>query len=223
VSVSPLQDETGELRGIVSVSRDITERVAASELRNAAGAEMKHRLKNAYTLGGAIITTLARGSPHRQEFAGEVLERLQQLGLAQALLLEPAGQGTVRLPLLFSRLIEPFCNDGCAFSIGSLPDVALDEEDTRALALVLGELGTNSSKYGAIGRGGSVDVEGEIVDSSLLSRWRERSNEAVSREASATGGNGFRLINRALAARGGSMELSWTPNGPDVTLRLPLG
>ena len=222
VSVSPLTDEAGTLRGIVSVSRDITERVAAAELRAAAADEMKHRLKNAYTLAGALMTAAARGSPDRQQFAGEVLERLQQLGMAQALLLDPAAHGAVRLPLLLDQLTAPFCNDGCAFRIGALPDIALGEEETRALALVLGELGTNSSKYGAIGRGGSVDVAGEIAGATLLIRWRERLAQAAPVEASPNGGNGFRLINRALAALGGGMDLSWKPDGPEVTLRLPL-
>ena len=222
VSVSPLTDETGGLRGIVSISRDITERVAASELRAAAAEEMKHRLKNAYTLAGAIMAAAARGSPERQEFAGEILDRLQQLSLAQALLLDTASLGSVDLRTLFQRLTAPFCNDGCAFRIGELPDVRFGEEDTRALALVLGELGTNSSKYGAIGRGGSVDVDGDVDGSTIEIRWSERANDPVAQPAAAGSGNGFRLISRALAAVGGTIDVRWQDSGPDISLRLPL-
>lgn len=222
VSVSPLNDETGELRGIVSVSRDITDRVSSAELRNAAGDEMKHRLKNAYALAGAIMNAAARGSPDRQAFAGEVLERLHQLSLAQSLLLDPAALGSVDLLTLFQRLTEPFCNNGCAFRIGNLPDVRLGEEDTRALALVLGELGTNSSKYGAIGRGGTVDLGGQLADGKVAIHWRERCSDPLPQPGESGGGNGFRLINRALGARGGNFDVRWNPAGPDISITLPL-
>lgn len=222
VSVAPLRDKSGELRGIVSTSRDITDRVNSAELRDAAAEEMKHRLKNAYALAGAIMTAAARGSPERQDFAGEVLDRLHRLSVAQTLLLDPAALGEVDLRTLFEHLTKPLSNTGCAFVVGDLPDVRLGEEDTRALALVLGELGTNSSKYGAIGRGGSVVMAGTLNGGHLALEWREHCNNPMPPRGLGPDGNGFRLINRALAARGGSMDVRWEEAGPQVSITLPL-
>lgn len=183
---------------------------------------MKHRLKNAYALAGAIMTAAARGNPERQQFAGEVLDRLHQLSVAQGLLLDPAALGEVDLRTLFDHLTRPFSNTGCAFVVGDLPDVRLGEEDTRALALVLGELGTNSSKYGAIGRGGSVDMAGTLNEGQLALEWRERCADPLPPRDYGLGGNGFRLIERALSARGGSMDIRWEATGPQVGVSLPL-
>lgn len=221
VSVSPLHDEAGSLQGIISVSRDVTDRVRARELRETAAAEMRHRLLNAYTLAGAIVTSTARGSAEREEFAGEILNRLEQLSRAQALLLQAGQLERIDLAALVQRLTEPFHDGPCKLVLGELPDVALGEEDVRALALVIGELSTNSNKYGALGRGGSITIEGTLDSAAIRLSWSERSEgEAPSRPAE--GGSGHRLIERALRSRGGEVHIAWTELGPDVTLRLPV-
>lgn len=218
VSVSPLMDEDGSLRGIVSVSRDVTDRVRARELREAAGAEMKHRLQNAYALVGAIVQATAKGSAEREAFAREIAGRLERLGTAQALLLQ--SQHSASLPELVARLTKPFC-DGCDLSIGELPQVQLGEEDVRALALVIGELSTNSHKYGALGAGGSVTITGGIRDGRLELTWEERCADAPGACAPHGGGSGHRLVQRALAARGGSFDVHWVEGGLDVRVALP--
>ena len=55
VSVAPLRDEAGELKGLISVSRDISADIVARQLRETTAAEMKHRLQNAYALTSAIV------------------------------------------------------------------------------------------------------------------------------------------------------------------------
>ena len=220
VSVSPLRDEAGELQGIISVSRDVTDRVRARELRETTTAELRHRLLNAYTLAGAIVSSTARGSGEREEFAREVLNRLEQLSRAQALLLHADQFENINLPVLVERLTEPFRDGPCKLVLGELPDVALGEEDVRALALVIGVLSTNSNKYGALGRGGSITIEG-VVDPAWLSlSWSERA-EGQASAPQAEGGNGHRLIERALRSRGGELRIEWSESGPDVSLRLP--
>lgn len=221
VSVSPLRDESGVLQGIISVSRDITDRVGSRELRETANAEMRHRLLNAYTLAGAIVSSTARGSPEREEFAAEVLNRLEQLSRAQSLLLQADQLGTIHLPALVHRLTEPFHEGSCDLVISHLPDIALGEEDVRALALVIGELSTNSNKHGALGRGGIISLDGSLDQNVLHLKWSERARgEAPARPLE--GGSGHRLIERALRARGGQLKIEWTDRGPDVELRLPL-
>lgn len=221
VSVSPLRDDEGELQGIISVSRDITERISAREIRETASAEMRHRLLNAYTLAAAIVSSTARGSSEREEFAAEILQRLEQLSIAQSLLLNVDSLGTIDLPTLVQRLTEPFRGGACELVFRSLPAVLLGEDDVRALALVLGELSTNSNKYGALRRGGSINLDGSVQDQVLHLHWSERAlgQAAAPRRE---GGSGHRLIERALRARGGELAIEWREQGPDVSLRLPL-
>jgi PAS domain S-box-containing protein len=221
VSVSPLRHEGGELRGVVAISRDITDRIAAQELRATASEEMRHRLQNAYMLAGAIISASAKGSSEREAFARELLERLERLGIAQSLLLDPHRFGTTSLPTLVQRLIEPFCTGVCDLSVGDLPDLDLGEEAARVLALTLGELSTNSNKYGALGRGGSIRLDATARDGWLDLFWSERCDAIrPGREHERSGGNGFSLIRRALAANGGALQVEWGEDALAVAITL---
>ena len=222
VAVSPLTDSDGNLQGIVSVSRDITDRVTARELRDATAAEMRHRLQNAYALTGAIITASAKGDPAREAFAADLLSRLDRLGAAQRLLLEPGNEASVQLSALLGRLLEPFCTSTCQLRFGKLPDLTLGEDEVRTLALIIGELSTNSNKYGALGHGGTISVRASVNDGALRILWSEQS-DGPPPDPSRLSGSGTRLIARTLTARGGSMEQRWRAHGLDVVVTLPIG
>lgn len=220
VSVAPLRDEQGRLQGLISVSRDVTAGVTARELRENTSAEMRHRLQNAYMLTSAIIMASARGTPDREEFAREIVDKLQRLGIAQSLLLDAEKLGNPSLDALVRRLTEPFCGNSCTLEIAHLPDVTLDEKQVRALALALGEFSTNSNKYGALGHGGRIAVRGKIVAGILTLRWSETADvpvEAHERDGSA----GFRLIRRTLSSLQGSLDIAWRKDGLEVTVLLP--
>jgi len=220
VSVAPLRDEQGVLKGLISISRDISGDIVARELRESTAAEMRHRLQNAYALTSAIVMATARGSPEREAFAREIVERLQRLGVAQSLLLDGDAIGTATLDDLVRRLTEPFCGDGAALDIAKLPDVELDERQVRTLALVLGEFSTNSNKYGALGHGGGIAIDGSLKDGILQLHWREKTDRPVDTHQRA-GSTGLVLIRRMLAAHGGSLEIEWRPDGLDIRVTLP--
>jgi len=220
VSVSPLRDADGALQGLVSISRDISEAVGIRELWDTTAGEMRHRLQNAYALTSAIIMATARGSPEREAFAHELVERLQKLGVAQSLLLDADKLGAPTLDILVRRLTEPFCGPHCALTVGHLPRLPLVETQLRTLALAIGELSTNSNKYGALGHGGEIAVTATVDAGVLTLRWSETSNlpiGATSRE----GGAGLALIRRSLASSNGALILSWRDDGLDVALTMP--
>lgn len=222
VSVSPLRNPDGSIRALASISRDVTEQVRTQEMRSAAADEMRHRLQNAYTLSGAIIMAAAKGSPDRESFAKEILERLHQLGIAQSLLLDPSRLADPSLQTLVTQLTQPFAAGACEVEIAQLPDVTLNERQARALALTVGELSTNSNKYGALGHGGSVAIDGSLEAGRVTLRWSERSANPVS-ESGREGGSGLRLINRAVAAEGGTCEVQWHDQGHQTVLMFPVG
>ncbi len=220
VSVAPLRDEHGELRGLISISRDISADIAARQLRESTAAEMKHRLQNAYALTSAIVMAAARGDPQRLTFAVEVVERLQRLGIAQSLLLDGDALGTATLDTLVRRLTEPFCGDDSTLAISSLPEVDLDEARIRTLALTLGEFSTNSNKYGALGNGGLIAIDGAVIDGVLRLQWKETLRRPAGRHER-PGSSGLKLIRRTLAAHGGDLDLQWRDDGLDITITLP--
>lgn len=220
VSVAPLRDEHGTLKGLISISRDISGDIAARELRESTAAEMKHRLSNAYALTSAIVMATARGNAECEIFAREIVERLQRLGVAQSLLLEGDAIGKATLDTLVRRLTEPFCGDTSALDIAPLPEVDLDETQVRTLALVLGEFSTNSNKYGALGHGGNIAIDGRIDGHLLHLNWRETTDRAVDSEAR-EGGSGLSLIRRMVGAQGGTLDIAWRADGLDIAVALP--
>ena len=220
VSVAPLRDEQGTLKGLISISRDISGDIVARELRESTAAEMRHRLQNAYALTSAIVTATARGVPEREAFAREIVERLARLGIAQSLLLDGDAIGTATLDALVRRLTEPFCGDGSALEIAPLPALDLDERQVRTLALVLGEFSTNSNKYGALGYGGRIAIDGAMTGDTLRLNWRETTNRPVDTDQR-DGSTGLTLIRRMLAAHGGTLDIDWRADGLDIRVTLP--
>ncbi|MDQ3074119.1 MAG: PAS domain-containing protein [Pseudomonadota bacterium] len=220
VSVSPLRDEQGTLRGLISISRDVSADVRARELRETTAAEMKHRLRNAYALTSAIVTMSASGRDEHRDFAREITDRLEQLGIAQALLLDASALGTPTLELLVRRLTEPFCSNAAMLDIALLPPVTLAEEQVRILALVLGEFSTNSNKYGALGHGGKIAITGRVDRGTLRLDWSEQSDRPVAATAR-EGSSGLALIRRALAAHRGALDVGFRPDGLDLKVELP--
>ncbi|HEV2043178.1 MAG TPA: PAS domain-containing protein, partial [Sphingomicrobium sp.] len=220
VSVAPLVDENGTLKGLISISRDISGDMVARELRESTAAEMRHRLQNAYALTSAIVIATARGNAEREAFAREIVERLGRLGIAQSLLLDGGAIGTATLDQLVRRLTEPFCGDDAALEIAPLPEVELDERQVRTLALVLGEFSTNSNKYGALGHGGRIAIDGSLDKGVMTLNWRETTERPVD-SAQRDGSTGLTLIRRMLDVHGGTLEISWRADGLDIQVTLP--
>ena len=220
VSVSPLLGADGALRGYIATSRDISDRVHMSELREAIADEMRHRLRNHFVVVGSILSAHARGNPEREAFVRDMVGRLNALGMAQTL---KTGDGeSCALATLVPALVEGYATPDCPIRVGALPEVALDQAQADAIALLLGELAVNSTKHGALSANGRVTLDARIDDGQLVLAWSERSDRPVTARAR-EGGQGFRLINRVLASRGGDFAIAWRDDGVDATARLAIG
>lgn len=156
VSLSQVRDRSGRLLGYLSVSRDVTEARIAKEVAEITAAEMRHRLSNSYAMTGGLLSAFARGSPEREQFASEMRERLSSLGVAQSLFV---GRDDVPLMLheLLPAILAAYSTPICSVTLGSLPEVTIDQRQADALAIVFGELAVNSSKHGAL------SVDGQIL------------------------------------------------------------
>lgn len=220
VRVSPIRDERGQIAAILASSRDITDRHQTQEQLVSVATEMKHRLRNAYSIGAAITSVSGREQPDHARFADEVAARLTRLAEVQTGLLDnPAG---MRLDQLLEPIIDAYGHTPGDWRVGPLPDLALGERTARALALALGELATNSLKYGALGSGGHVAVDAGCADGVLTIAWRDRrEGEALIQHNPVTSrGHGSRLLGRMIAAAEGAIEQGPVDGGYDATLTL---
>lgn len=216
VSVSPVKDAAGNLSAYLSISRDVTEAELSRQALEIATAEMRHRLKNSYTVIGSLLSGFARGVPEREAFADDMISRLQAMAAAQILFVAK-DHAPCSMAELIPALVAPFSRPDCPVIIDALTDIDIDQGKADAIALVLGELTVNSSKHGALGSVGSVHVSVTADEGRIIVSWSERSDRAV-QSRSREGGQGLRLIDRIVRARGGELALTWHGYGLDVAV-----
>jgi two-component sensor histidine kinase len=220
VTVTPIRNSQGKVSAILSSSRDISERKVREEALASIAAEMKHRLRNAYTVGAAVSMAMAKDQPEHASFAREVANRMVGLAEVQTKLVDV---GEARLVDIVDGVVRSFGHVD-AVQIGIIPDLCLDENSAKAAALVLGELSTNSLKYGALSGRGRVHVDAKASTSDVEIEWREvHETEAPSLDFSQVGGgSGRQLMERMLASVGGSLQSAPSDEGYRAVIRLRL-
>lgn len=82
VTVSPVRDDAGTVFQIVSFSRDITEQIKSKQALETMALEMRHRLRNAFAVSGAIAMVSGRVAPEHADFANELADRYSALAIA---------------------------------------------------------------------------------------------------------------------------------------------
>lgn len=216
VSVSAVSDGQGDHVGYMAISRDATESELAREALDIASKELRHRLSNTYTMISSLIQSFARGNSVYSEFAEDMSERLAALGRAQALF--ASGDAPCQLDELVRALVSSFANSQCAINLQDVPGLEIQQAQADAIALVLGELAVNASKYGAITHGGRIGVSARIDENGLKIHWQETSSAAV-RAQSRESGQGIKLMQRIMKLRGGSLIMEWHEYGVDAVMR----
>jgi two-component sensor histidine kinase len=100
--------------------------------------------------------------------------------------------------------------------------VPLTAPQSLGLSLIVHELGTNATKYGALSRSdGRVHVSWWAEDGRLYLLWQERGGPPV--EPPKEKGFGTRLIEGACTHElEGEVELDYTPNGLRCEVTFPL-
>jgi two-component sensor histidine kinase len=220
VCISRVDDAQALHAGYLTISRDITEMVMARRALELSVDEMRHRIKNTYAVIGGLLTAFAGDSPEKRQFAREMEKRLVAICRAQTAIFE--GDQACDLAELLPALVAPFHSDACSVKVADMPAIQVDAGRAEAIALVLGELAVNATKYGALVAGGSVRVEANTDARALTIIWRELSNAAVATDRR-EGGQGLGLIGKIVRARGGTFDIEWHSHGLTATVSFPTG
>jgi two-component sensor histidine kinase len=220
VQVSPVRDDRGAVLAILSVSRDVTDRHHAMDSLHTMAHEMRHRLRNAYAVSGAIALASGREDAGHGEFAEALAQRLNSISAVQGSLIDPGERE--QLPALVARIARAYDRDGTLIRCDDLPLADLGEQAVRLLALVLGELATNSLKHGALRDATPVAIAAELRDGMLKLDWREPLAAALSAAASPGEGSGFRLMERMARAHRGSFSIDQGEGELTAHLEVPV-
>jgi PAS domain S-box-containing protein len=218
-------DDTGKLLRLKGLTRDITDLKRAEEHQNLLIAELDHRVKNTLACVSAIARRSREGNPSMDEFLAVLDGRIHSMANAHALLSRSRWQG-VDLAELVHRELAPCVGEGSAVVEG--PRVILAAEATQSLAMVLHELVTNATKYGALSTpAGRVSVRwtrrrpGSGAFPGLIVEWREQDGPRV--VVPVQTGYGTSVIQDLIPYElGGAVNLDFAADGLRCRMEVPV-
>jgi PAS domain S-box-containing protein len=213
VSLTPM-DGNGDDRTALVISRDITQLVAQAERLEIVGAEMRHRLRNAFTIATSLTMIAARQAPQHRKFADRLIEAFRHYVAVQELVLNPRGSKSLHdlLPMVTKAF-----GDAALFDYSELPRIVLPDGAIQVLALTFGELCTNSLKHGGLRDGRPVKLSGSNDDDSVELVWEEATRFGSPRQ----GGQGLALMDRMVGVVGGSVTREVGADKLVCRIRLP--
>jgi PAS domain S-box-containing protein len=237
LTISPIRDANGRIIGASKIARDITQAKENERRIRLLMREVNHRVKNQFAVILSMVRETSRRASDPREFEQQVHDRIMALSRSHDLLVNSEWLGASLLDLLQEHL-KPFGHEGQVSLSG--PMATLQPNAVQHLGMAFHELGTNSSKYGALSSDlGRIAIEWQIATSAEGRKefriiWEENSAapQAMAEEpAELRKGFGTVVLLRVTPqSLGGSAELERTPGRirwslvapADSTLVLPL-
>lgn len=208
-----------QLRAAMSgLSRREQELVSAGAKLELLIQELAHRGRNALAVVQAVSMDTARSASSVHEYQERLSARLSALAASYGTLTNPAEE-SIDLSALVDAVTAPFSQQ---IWIDAGPACEVGRDAGVPLSLVLHELATNASKYGALST-----PRGEVIISWSLDgpgsfdiRWTERGGPPATEDP--VEGFGSQLLRRALAGiAGGALRVFRRPEGMAFEITLP--
>lgn len=209
---SPHKPTERELRMLDIIARsaaDLIERRRAAETQKLLLNELNHRVKNTLAVVQAMATRTLASSPDPKIFAKNFGGRVQSLAKIHDLLSAKSWEGADLKELILGQIFAGAPDETRLVASG--PAIRLDPQMALHLALIIHELGTNATKYGALSVPiGKVSVDWRI-DNGLRIRWAELGGPHV--EPIVSRGFGTTLISQSVRGQGGEAKMSALSEG----------
>jgi len=212
------------------LSQEVAERKRAQEQAQLANRELIHRVKNILAIVTAIASQTARYSPTVDAFNKSFRERLTSLARVHDLL-RPDPAHTPDLGTFVREILAPYCHwQGALVAQG--PAIEVTQNQAVLLSLLINELATNATKYGAWSvPSGQVmvtwrEVEAEAAGETESAQegvhivWQERNGPPV--KAPSTSGFGTNVMKFSIErGLGGRISTTFEPTGVRHEVHLP--
>ncbi|EDL48437.1 PAS domain-containing protein [Erythrobacter sp. SD-21] len=230
VSVGPVCDRDGRLRHILATSRDVTEYMSrmSEQLRreeaeeqakhsDSVAHEMRHRLKNQLAVVGSVAKLLSRHSDSAADMQVKLERKIAALARAQDMLTvhreEPVSAAAALEQVLGAS------GAGERIEVLEMPEVPLGDDGVQQLALMVGELQTNSLKYGALRDDkGKITLSATQEEHLLCMHWHEDIGEPLDTPEHV--GAGMILLDRLGSTGSHTSRVEWHSSGPAATFYL---
>ncbi|WP_208701696.1 MULTISPECIES: sensor histidine kinase [unclassified Mesorhizobium] len=156
LTVSPIKNAYGEIVGASKIARDISAAKESERRIRLLMREVNHRVKNQFAVILSMVRETSKRSNDPQEFEELIRARIMALSRSHDLLVTSEWAGASLFDLIQEHL-KPFGREEQILLSG--PVLTLQSNAVQNLGMAFHELGTNSSKYGALGsEGGRVEI-----------------------------------------------------------------
>jgi PAS domain S-box-containing protein len=218
LTVSPIRDANGAIVGASKIARDITEQKRNHKQISVLAREAEHRSKNILSNVQAIINLSQ--SDTCESLKEAISGRIQAMANVHSLFVETRWIGA-EVSAIAKQEFAPYLNEHDARMRMEGLQTVLEPAAAQAVAVVLHELATNASKYGALS-----NAKGEIrltwsrsEDGLLMLRWTELGGPSVN--APERKGFGSRLIEGTISQLGGKVLFDWRAEGLFCEIAVP--
>ncbi|MBB4066291.1 response regulator [Gellertiella hungarica] len=215
--LSALYDCKGNLTSLSVQILDITERRKAEETQRLLMGELNHRVKNTLATVQAVAAHALRHTRDPAQFARTFNGRIQSLAKAHSLLSATTWSGACLNDIIRDQLdlgaldVNRFQSNG--------PLLELVPQQALHIAMMVHELATNASKYGAHSMpSGRISVEWRLEGETLVIVWTEAGGPAPG--GMVRRGFGTTLIEQSARSEGGAAELVVRDDGLSWTIRM---
>jgi two-component system, chemotaxis family, CheB/CheR fusion protein len=223
--ILPYRTTEDEIDGVLVTFVDVTAVVVAEEQQRLLVAELNHRVRNMLQVVIGLGNQTLHRSANMQEFEKSFMGRMQALARAYELLSRD-GWHNVDMTELLRTQLSPFAAEEGRYSVEG-ENVLLTANAALSMGLVVYELATNATKYGALSApSGHVHVSWELkrngsASPDLVLRWNESGGPPV--EAPQRQGFGSELMQRQLKYElNGQAAMEFAESGLRVTLVIPV-
>jgi two-component system CheB/CheR fusion protein len=224
ITSTPLFEESGKVRGAIAAIVDISDRKNAEARQQVLLYELQHRVKNIIATISALAGRTLRADISPAEFVQAFQGRLRGMARTHELLSRSNWSGAPIGGLVESTLRSLVSLDPGAFSARG-PEVLLTPSAAATLGMVIYELATNATKYGALSQpSGRLDVAWQLVGPTHGGRveltWTESGGREIPRDL--TPGFGLNFITRSIEYEmQGKAEREPAPGGLRWTVEFP--
>lgn len=209
-----IRDGFGRALRVVGVVLDISDIKEAEQRQRLLFDELSHRVKNTLAIVQALAQQTLRTRPEPRDFATAFSDRLGALARSHNLLTDHAWRGAA-LEDLVRGALSAFLDEGRCIDIGG-DEVTIPASAAITLGLVMHELATNASKYGALSvPAGRLAVRWTVRDGpggrAVDLQWTEAGGPPV--RTPSNRGFGSRLLAGSAQQLGGSFEPDYAADG----------
>jgi two-component system CheB/CheR fusion protein len=222
--ILPYRARGNVIDGVLVTFPEVTRLVESEAHQRVLIEELNHRVRNMLTVVSAIASqTLAKcASP--EDFTRSFQGRIQSLAKSYTLLSRDQWADVDLQDIVLGEL-EQYREDSKDRVVVDGPSVAFKPNAAVALGLIMHELATNATKYGALSKPeGQVTVTWRIDGNrrrALLLDWRESGAGAIA--SPNRRGFGTELMEREIRGTlGGKLELEYPAAGMRASIVIPL-